>query len=936
MHRSTPTLFALLIACAAAPAPAAPPTLAYAPNFDAAPGGDFDCATAVGSPAAELSFSAAGCGGNGCSAAIQVASAGDGVPSDLKDVSCPTLITLSGDGVIAKSSDFPGDLQFNGGQASTGSLPLTCQPGSATTRARLCCTQVGLSGTTPSKIYPFFDVDCPSLGAAEFEASPAPGSLALNTEVNQSVQQLVRVRNAGSGVLTVAASGLGGALAVSPANAPGLPGGAIQDFTVSCLSASAGQYAATLRLSSNDADGDEASVTYPVTCQVRAPAPVLAITPAAQSTLSLAAVQPVPASAGIIIANPGDAALVISAVDGASGPFALEPGTATIAPGAQQAFSLACDASNRGEFSTTLVFHSNAPGRETVIEYATCSVTGADIETTPAAPSLLDLVATQGSGEVSRVVSLRNLGSAGLTVRPSLGAGSAGAFQIDGTPVTIAPGGSAPLALRCSRATVGNFSGSLHLDSNDSDEGSLDFSLRCTVNAGAAAEFSSQPAAPGTVQLTATAGASAEAAIVVSNIGNAPLQLLGVQEGSAGGVLTAVAGAVPQSIAPGGSWTLPIRCDATGASPGNYTDSVVIRSDDADEAVVTFNLACTVLASVPSAEFDASPAGGSTIAIATHLAGKTGIVVRNLGNANLDVGAATLSTPFAIEPAGATLAPGATQTLTISCSSRTFGHYTATLTLTTNDPDDGEGTVTFPLVCDVTPAPPEFASIPEPEELVTVLSAPVAIGSFASTTIELFDTMPLGSQLMTVTPVPPSPPLYLDRSGTITVVPGQTAGVPLGVTCIPTQEGASTQTLVLDTNATNVDPARYVIACIGTPGPRIDSVPAPGTAAISLATVDGKRVSTLVRLINRGGAPLVISALQGLSAPLSTSVKNGLPQSIAAGSAIDLQVICDSATEGTFGGTLEVVSNDRQRPAARYGISCRVDSQYVLFRNGLE
>jgi hypothetical protein len=103
-------------------------------------------------------------------------------------------------------------------------------------------------------------------------------------------------------------------------------------------------------------------------------------------------------------------------------------------------------------------------------------------------------------------------------------------------------------------------------------------------------------------------------------------------------------------------------------------------------------------------EFQSAPAAGSEVDLGDQLLGGTSspqvIQVQNVGNDDLTL-ACGLSGPdwgdFAVESCPALLIPAAGGDIEVSCSPSAAGGLQATLTVTTNDADEGE--VQYDLLC---------------------------------------------------------------------------------------------------------------------------------------------------------------------------------------------------------------------------------------------
>ena len=120
----------------------------------------------------------------------------------------------------------------------------------------------------------------------------------------------------------------------------------------------------------------------------------------------------------------------------------------------------------------------------------------------------------------------------------------------------------------------------------------------------------------------------------------------------------------------------------------------------------TFNITCPAAAAAATPEFSSTPPGGSAISLNGTQGGPAAtsqITVSNIEpGTTLTVTPSGLSGSLSISPGVLTsIAGNASQVFTVSCSTATVGTFSQTLTFTTNDPDDAETTVTFPVTCNI-------------------------------------------------------------------------------------------------------------------------------------------------------------------------------------------------------------------------------------------
>ena len=208
-------------------------------------------------------------------------------------------------------------------------------------------------------------------------------------------------------------------------------------------------------------------------------------------------------------------------------------------------------------------------------------------------------------------------------------------------------------------------------------------------------------------------GANGSRTFAIRNVGNDDLDVSDVSlvGGDAGQFAITQGGSTPFTVAPGATHNLDVQFSPTSAGPKATT--LRLTSDDPDENPFDVSLSGT---GITPPEIDVSPASQSygNVLIGTN-ATRT-VTIRNLGGADLQVSASTLTGgdagQFAITQGGApfTLGPGATRNLDVRFTPTSGGLKSTTLRLTSTDADESpldvalSGTGTTAPEIDVVPA----------------------------------------------------------------------------------------------------------------------------------------------------------------------------------------------------------------------------------------
>lgn len=915
----------------AASARADGPTLSYAPTPDQVLAGGTDCFSAPGNPAFEIDFAGACTPGSPCD--ITATNTNNGGPgfTDLTFLSCDAQVS-SGDGVVDVT--VPGgavQFQTSGGQPvpPSADVSVSCTSGTQLTKARVCCTE-SRGGTT---VLPFWDVRCPAGGAPSYGSTPAPGTpLTISTTVNVQGTTTVTVNNnAGTANLIVTPSGLANELAVSPSAQTMIGVGMSQLFTITCDSTTPVSTQQQLSFATNDSAHNPA--TYMVTCNVAAaPSPAMSITPQPPGPLSITTVQPANGSTSFNVANTGTATLTLSFA-GLSGPLSVSA-PSSVPAGSNTNFTVSCAGNAPGSFNGVLTVSSNDPDHPSEDLNVSCNVTAPQFSASPPPPGPIALGTTSGA-PVSGGFSVSNNGNATLSISNVIEQTPGGPITVSPTSASIAPGNSQPFTVSCNSASAGSFVDSVSFSTNDPSLPTSAYDLTCDVSAAPAPEFSSTPAAPGPLTITTNPNVTATTTFTVQNVGTAQLTISGVTEGTPGGVVTVTPSATPINLAPNATQVFTVSC--TSAATGTFNDTVTLATNDTTggESSVLFNLTCNVNAIPMVPEYNSTPAapGPLTLNATQPNSASTTLTVSNTGNANLVVSSITgLVAPLSVSPTSFTIAQNTSKAFVVSCAGGTPGTFTGTMTVNTNDSD--EGAVAYNVSCTIAQAPPVFSFL-SPAQSATVgtalavtLTGPVATDSAPSGVITFRNLAPLGGATLATRASRPASPFAISPSGTVSAAPNGGQG-SYTVSCSPKIVGTVSTTLLLDTNATNIDPARYPFNCTGTAGPEFSSSPAASanayTFTISKPTPPAtSSTSAILRVSNIGATTLRVFAASGLSGNLSVIPPSGFPISIAASAFADFTVRCTATTAGVFTQTLVLSTNDVSESNVSYGITCKV------------
>lgn len=281
------------------------------------------------------------------------------------------------------------------------------------------------------------------------------------------------------------------------------------------------------------------------------------------------------------------------------------------------------------------------------------------------------------------------------------------------TGATVAPAGTCTVGVRFAPGSVGSFTDSLDIPSNDADEPSVTVSVTGNGVATPVPNISiTDSIAPATDQAlpfgNATIGATVNATVTVNNDGNADLLV-----GTIASVDAIIApfslfndNCTGQTVAPAASCTLGVRFQPTTA--GAFADSFDIPSNDSADPTVTVAVSGTgTLLATPEIQVEDNvlPADDRLIPFGNITEGSVrdrAITLTNVGGLDLTIGNIgninPLAAPFSvvIDSDGCsaeTLAPDESCTVVIRYAPPATGPASDSLNIPSNDPNEPSVTI---------------------------------------------------------------------------------------------------------------------------------------------------------------------------------------------------------------------------------------------------
>jgi rhodanese-related sulfurtransferase len=529
--------------------------------------------------------------------------------------------------------------------------------------------------------------------------SVSPTSLDFGgvTAGNTSAAQTVTVKNTGTADLNVGSLLTTGDFSIQSDNCSGATvaasGGSCTVDVVFEPTAD-GALTGTLSIPSDDSSTPNVDVALSGT-GTSVSEPNISVSPAAKSFGNVT-VGDTSAAQIFTVSNTGTADLNISAVtktgdfsitsDSCSGITVPSSGNCTVgvlfAPGTE------------GDLTGTLSITSDDP--DTPVLTVALSGTGVapttpkpNISVTPATLAFGDVVV--GDTSAPQTVTVKNTGTADLTVTGILLTGDADDFSVKSTTCTdptLTPGDSCSADIVFKPTTVGGKTGIAAISSNDPDTAVVDVPLSGTGIPTPEPDISVSPASLtfGDVII----GNTSTKTVTVTNAGSAPLNV-GTLDVTGGDFSTANDNCSDSAVAVGDNCTVDVVF--TPSAEGASTGKLSIPSDDPDTSNVDVALSGTGEAPQPDIKVSTRSVDFGSVTVGDS--GSKVVTVKNDGTADLNINSvSSLNDPFSTtDGCTGTLAPSESCAVTISFAPLAAGTFSGSLVITSNDPDEASVTV---------------------------------------------------------------------------------------------------------------------------------------------------------------------------------------------------------------------------------------------------
>ena len=725
-----------------------------------------------------------------------------------------------------------------------------------------------------------------------------------NVRVGSSSSQSFTVSNEGNGTLNVGGTSLTGTNSdqfsiTSGGGSFSLAPGGSRTVAVAFNPTNTGAKSANLRFSSDDPDEGTKDVALSGTGTL----PDIGLSPSSQNYGDVVVDQT--GSETFTVSNDGDATLNVSSttITGTnSDQFSITSGggSFSLSPGSTRSVTVQFAPTSEGAKSANLSLSSDDPDENP--KTAALSGTGIVIPDIAVSPSSKNYGNVELGATSSQTFTVSNTGNGDLSVSSVTITGSnADQFSITsgGGSFTLAPGGTRSVSVQFAPTSQGAKSGTLRLASDDPDENPKEAAL-----SGTGTEPDIQTSTSSLALGDVVVGSNSTETLTVSNTGDATLSVTSTTiTGGQSSDFAIVSGGGAFSLAPSGSRSVQIRF-APGAT-GSRTSTLRFVSNDPDENPKDVSLGGTGV--VPDIAVNPT----------SHDYGSNGLnanvtytfVVSNEGTSPLSVTSTTLtgthSAEFSIVSGGGaySLNAGATRNVTVRFTPVTTGDKTATMRISSNDPDEANTDVALSgrgiLVADISlsPSSKNFGNVTLGQSVTQTFT----ISNSGSASLSVSSTSIVGTHANQFN--------INSGGGSFSLAPG--ASRNLVVEFEPDETGAKNATLRIASNDPNENPKDAALSGNALPVLVPDISLSPGSYDFGEILLGSVGTATIV-VTNKGNANLGVTSVTftGANADEFAISSGGEPFTLEPNDTHDVIVQFAPVIAGEKAAQLRFASND--------------------------
>ncbi|WP_151996844.1 MULTISPECIES: choice-of-anchor D domain-containing protein [unclassified Imperialibacter] len=763
-----------------------------------------------------------------------------------------------------------------------------------------------------------------------------------------NITRTFAIKNTGTSVLNVSSITVSGTAYSLVSVIASVAVNATQTFTVTLSGTNPGSFNETVTIASNDVD--ENPFTFPVTGTITAPE-VDVYNGDNEASPEIIDAQITPISFGgalqgnditktFAVKNSGTSTLTISSIIVTGSDYTVNSSIGALSAGTTQTFTITLSGAITGTFDAMVTISSD----DTDENPFTFSITGgisepeldvfygssnAGFPIMDGQLSAIDLGSVLQGNDIIQTFAIENTGSLPLEVSSISVSGTD--FIVTSSISTVAVGITETFTITLSGATMGTFNATVTITSNDTNENPFTFPVTGAITLPEINVYDgATDASPGITDAQVPAinfGSAVQGSEIIRTfaIKNSGTSTLNISNITVSGTDYSVNSAI-STVAANATETFTVSL--SGTNTGNFSATVTITSDDADESDFTFPVTGTITfpeINVFDGATDVSPsitdAQVTAINFGSAVQGSEIIrtfAIKNSGTSILNVSGITVSgTDYNVNSAISTVAANATETFTISLSGTNTGNFSATVTITSDDADESDftfpvtGTITFPEINVFDGATDASPGITDAQ--VTAINFGSAV--HGSEIIRTFAIKNSGTSVLNVSSVTVSGTDYNVNSAISTVAANATETFTISLSGTNTGNFSATVTITSD----DADESDFTFPVTGTiTYPEINMFAGNDNTASAISddqtetisfepTVKGTDVPRNFTIENTGTSALNISSVTVSGADFSVS---SAITSVATNASANFSITLSGANAGTFNATVTIASDD--------------------------
>ncbi len=511
-------------------------------------------------------------------------------------------------------------------------------------------------------------------------------------DAGQPGEQKITIENTGTATLEITGieSDVPG-LTFDPSMFTLVPNGS-QTVTVTLPNATEGEILGSITISSNDPD--RATQTLSVSGIVQPPpVPVIAVQQTAVDFGTVAFAQPIQET--FTVQNTGTAPLEITGIESNVSGLTFEPSTFTLEPNSSRTVTVTFPSSTEGTISGNITISSNDPERATQTLSVSVIVQPPPVPVIAVQQTAVNFGTVEAGQTGQQTIAIMNTGTATLEITGI--ESDVPGLMFTPSMFTLAPNGSRTVTITFPSSTVGTFSGSITISSNDPDRATRTLSVSVIVQPLPVPVIAVQQTAIdfGTVEVAQTV----QKTFTVQNTGTAPLEITGIESDVPG--LTFEPSMFTLELE--GSQTVTVTFPSS--TVGTFSGSISILSNDPDRATQTLSVSVIVQPlPVPAIAVQESAIDFGTVEVAKTV--QQMITITNTGTAPLEItGIESNVSGLTFDTMMFTLEAGGSQTVTVTFPSSTAGTFSGNINISSNDPERATQTLSVSVIVQAAPAP---------------------------------------------------------------------------------------------------------------------------------------------------------------------------------------------------------------------------------------